>query len=124
MAISLGPSLTKIIDAKSTATGTGTSAPLRLHGADEVVFYFQSTGTTSGGTLKIEEAAWIDKGDAPEAVYAGTWSQIGSDIAASSFTGGAQIAYHVGPNSFAFLRVRISADITGGGTVTVYAKTQ
>lgn len=124
MSISLGPSLTKILDTVSAASGTGTSRPLRTHGADEVVFYFQSNGTTSGGTLKIEEAAWIDSGAAPEAVYTGTWSQIGSDISASSFSGNAQLGYHIPVTSYSYVRVRISADITGGGTVTVYAKTQ
>jgi hypothetical protein len=118
--ISLAPEVIKALDTVSLASGTGTSRPINVEGRDEVVVYFQSNGTTSGGTLKIEEASWTDPGP----VYAGTWSQIGTDIAASSFTGTAQIAYHLSPNSYHYIRVRISADITGGGTVTVLVKLQ
>lgn len=117
MAISLGPSLTKIIDAKSTATGTGTSAPLRLHGADEVVFYFQSTGTTSGGTIQFEEAYYDPNG----LIYAGTWSALATAVSASSFTGGAQLVTHVINYSVWALRVRIATQITGGGSVSCWA---
>jgi hypothetical protein len=120
MGVSLAPEFITLLDTVSAATGTGTSRPIRMHGRDEVVFYFQSNGTTSGGTLVIEEAAYPDPGP----VYAGTWSTVGSTINASSFTGTAQIAYHISPNAYSYLRVRIATDITGGGTVTVYAKIQ
>ena len=97
---------------------TGTSRPVATEGRDEVAIYFQSTGTTSGGTLLIEEA---DYDPNQEPVYGGTWSQLAS-VAASSFTGGAQVAYHVSPNAYGFVRVRISSTITGGGTVKVIAR--
>lgn len=79
-----------------------------------VTFYLQSTGTTSGGTVSLEEADY----DATTGTYSGTWSVI-SAIAASSFTGGAQTAYHVQATAFAVVRARISSAITGGGTVSV-----
>src|SRR5205814_1613444 len=82
-----------------------------LHGI--VSFYLRSIGTTSGGTILIEEADYRDV----EMPYSGTWSQIAS-ILASSFTGGAQVAYHVSDCAYGFLRVRVSADITGGGSIT------
>jgi hypothetical protein len=78
----------------------------------------QSAGTTSGGTVTVEEAYYDPlKGDP---AYAGTWSTIGSAINASSFTGGAQLGFHV-LGSFWAIRVRVSSDITGGGTIAVWA---
>ena len=101
----------------STYTGvtTGTSQPIRVSAADELVFYLESVGTTSGGTLLIEEASRDN--------YSGTWSQIAS-VAASTFTGTTQVAYHIAPNCYGFVRVRISSDITGGGKVLVFLNKQ
>ena len=97
---------------------SGTSIPIEVQGRDEVTIYFTSTGTTSGGTLLIEEA---DYDPNQEPVYGGTWSQIAS-VAASGFTGGAQQAYHISPTSYTAVRVRISSTISGGGTVKVTAR--
>ncbi len=93
---------------------TGTSQPIFYPAQGIVTFYLRSIGTTSGGTILIEEADWGPN----EQPYSGTWSQVAS-IAASSFTGGAQIAYHVTDSSYRYLRVRISSTITGGGTILV-----
>lgn len=101
-----------------TSTAAGVSLPIATEGRDEIVFYVQGDGTTSGGTMKIEEAMY----DPADGVYSGTWSQIGSDIAASGLSG--QSAYHVSPNAYGFVRFRISGAITGGGTVTVWAVIQ
>lgn len=117
MSVSLAPSRIPYIAAGQTGTTTG--IPIDPQGRDTVVFYFVSTGTTSGGTLLIEEADYDPTGP----VYAGTWSTIAT-VLASSFTGGAQIAYHVSPNSYSFIRVRISGAITGGGSVAVTLKMQ
>ena len=95
------------------------SQAIPRRGFGELSIYFQSIGTTSGGTLLIEEATWLPG----QKQYEGTWSQIAS-VAASSFTGTAQVAYHLSPNAFGYVRVRISADITGGGTVVVYLESQ
>ncbi len=102
-------------NADSTVTGvtTGTSAPIdmSLHGIN--TFFFRSVGTTSGGTILIEEADWGPL----EQVYSGTWSQVVS-VAASTFTGGQELAVHVTDSSYRWLRVRISSTIIGGGTIT------
>jgi hypothetical protein len=75
-------------------------------------------GTTSGGTVTIEEADW-DPFDSAQ-IYSGTWSAIGSAVAASTFTGGAQVALHLpAPAAYAFVRARITGTITGGGTISV-----
>ena len=102
-------------DGTYTGVTTGASQPQQTAGFDELVFTFESVNTTSGGTILIEEASRPN--------YSGTWSQIAS-ISASTFTGGAQLAYHISPNAFAFVRVRISSDITGGGKVLVFLNRQ
>lgn len=119
--LSLGPQRIPLLAAGTiTASGTGTSAPVDVHGADELTFYFTSVSTTSGGTILIEEADYSPVG--PN-VYAGTWSLIAT-IAASSFTGGAQIAYHLPQGAYSYVRARVSADISGGGSISVVLKMQ
>ncbi len=106
-------------NADSTVTGVtvGTSIPV-LREVDNIIsIYLRSIGTTSGGTVLIEEADWGPL----EQVYSGTWSQIQS-IAASTFTGGAQVALHISASSYGYVRVRISSTITGGGTITAVAR--
>jgi hypothetical protein len=102
-------------DGSFTGVTSGTSQPYPMEGFDELVFTFESVGTTSGGTLLIEEAS--------RPYYTGTWSQITS-ISASSFTGTAQQCYHISPNAYGSVRVRISSAITGGGTVLVFLNRQ
>lgn len=98
-----------------TGVTTGTSQPIFAGNQNQFSFFFASQGTTSGGTILIEEADWAMNKDLP---YSGTWSQIAS-ISANSFTGGAQSVYHTtAPAAYAFVRVRISSPITGGGTIT------
>ena len=97
-----------------TAVTTGSSQPVDVSACNTIVLRLFSTGTTSGGTIIFEEAEWDELTQQP---YTGTWSQIAS-IAASSFTGTASTMYHVSPNCFDKVRVRISSDITGGGTIT------
>lgn len=98
-------------DGSYTGVTTGTSIPIDSQAFDELAFTFESVGTTSGGTLLIEEASRPN--------YSGTWSQIAS-VSASSFTGTAQQVYHISPSKYACVRVRISLAITGGGTVLVF----
>lgn len=95
-----------------TGVTSGTSQPLFIPTVGIGTVYLRSIGTTSGGTILMEEADWGPW----EVTYSGTWSQIAS-IAASSFTGGAQISYHVTDATIRYFRVRISAAITGGGTI-------
>lgn len=109
-------------NADGTVTGVtaGTSQPIYAANDSGIrSFFFTSVGTTSGGTILIEEADWAEK----TGPYSGTWSQIAS-IAASSFTGGAQLAYHVGDSAYAYVRVRISSAITGGGAILATTRTR
>jgi hypothetical protein len=102
-------------NADSTVTGvtTGTSQPVQMADHGIVAVILRSIGTTSGGTVLIEEADWGPL----EQVYSGTWSVIAT-ITAASFTGGAQVITHITDSSYRWLRVRISSAITGGGTMT------
>ncbi len=99
-------------DGTVTGVTTGTSLPIARFVDSLNTIYLRSIGTTSGGTIIIEEADWGPL----EAPYSGTWSQITS-ITASTFTGGAQFAYHIPDSSYGWIRIRIGSAITGGGTI-------
>ncbi len=118
--ISLAPTRIKLLTNAITAATQGISAPVNVEGRDELVFYFSSTSTTSSGTFKIEEGDF----DPADGVYSGTWSQIGSDVLASAFTGGAQQAVHISPNAYGWVRVRQTVNVGGGGSVSVVLKMQ
>jgi hypothetical protein len=108
-------------DTAGTIVGvtTGASIPVNLQAPGSLSIYLTSIGTTSGGTILIEEADYDQDKDAP---YTGTWGTI-QTISASTFTGGAQLPVHVvGPVAYGFIRVRISSAITGGGTITAAAR--
>ena len=94
-----------------TATGYGVFFP---HGRDEIALYLGSIGTTTGGTILVEEA---DYDPTVDPIYAGTWSLI-QTIDPNDFTGTKQKVYHISPNAYSAVRVRISSAITGTGTVT------
>lgn len=118
---SLRAQLLGTVNSDGTVTGvtTGTSRPIEcsLHGI--IAIYLRSIGTTSGGTILIEEADWAGT----ELPYSGTWSQVAS-ISASSFTGGAQLATHLADSAYSHVRVRISSDITGSGTITAVLRSR
>ncbi len=118
--ISLAPTRIPMLTAAITAATQGISAPVNVEGRDELVFYFKSSGTTSSGTFKIEEADYDPNGP----VESGGWSQIGADVLASAFTGGAQQAIHISPNAYSFVRVRQTVNVGGGGSVSVVLKMQ
>jgi hypothetical protein len=80
-------------------------------GPQDVTVTYTSVGTTSGGTIILEETD--DKG-----LGAATASQLES-VAASSFTGGAKSCHHFRVGAGMFLRARISSTITGGGSIFV-----
>lgn len=103
-----------------TGVMVGTSIPWDCRSNGIISIYLRSIGTTTGGTVIIEEADWSDF----EAPYSGTWVQLAS-VSASAFTGGAQSVYRPTVDSaFGFIRVRISATITGGGTITAVARSR
>ena len=102
-----------------SAATTGTGGVLLPHGRSHwLTVSLQSNGTTSGGTISIEEARY-DPAVLNGLDYTGTWSVIQA-VSASTFTGGAQVVVHV-PGSFWAVRARISSNITGGGSVDVWA---
>ncbi len=107
-----GPVRSVLLDTVTTGAGQFDASPYTY-----LTFYLTSVGTTSGGTVSLEEADWDTHGGTGTP-YTGTWSVIAT-VAASTFTGGTQIAYHASPSTFAFIRARISSTITGGGTVSV-----
>lgn len=94
-----------------TGVTSGTSRVIEYPSDNgNLTIWFTSVGTTSGGTLIIEETDLVGS--------PATWSQIAS-VSAADFTGGAKKAYHIAAGSGVYLRVRISSAITGGGTVYV-----
>lgn len=119
MAAGVAPSrelLLGVENSDGTVTGvtTGTSVPLDRSVQGVISFYLRSIGTTSGGTILIEEADW-GPGEAP---YSGTWGTI-QTISASAFSGGAQLPVHIVDSAYGWVRVRISSAITGGGSIIV-----
>ena len=96
---------------------TGTSQPYDCKDFPYLVVYYTSTGTTSGGSVTIEEADFSDQPSSDQP-YTGTWSAIDAARAASSFSGGAQLAIHLQVAAYAYVRVRIDSNITGGGSIS------
>ena len=94
-------------------TAIGSSRPIDASSYSLLTFYLTSIGVTSGGTVIIEEADWDPAIDMP---YSGTWGAL-QTISASTFTGGATLPVKISPNCYGFVRVRVSATITGGGSV-------
>jgi hypothetical protein len=93
-----------------SAVTSGTSQWVDVSQVQRISVTFTSAGTTSGGTLLIEET------DDPSSTA--TASQMTS-VAASTFSGTAKATYHLVNAASQWMRVRISSAITGGGTVTV-----
>lgn len=106
-------------DGSVTGVTSGQSVPLNRENDGVIVIALRSIGTTSGGTVIIEEADWGPL----EQVYSGTWSQIAS-ITAASFSGGAQLLTHILDSAFGWVRVRISSPITGGGSIMASSRSR
>ena len=115
MSYALSPNLpAKLLNDDVATTASGI---LVLRGqCARVTVVLQSTGTTSGGTVAIEEAYYDEGG----LIYPGTWSNLAT-VNASAFSGGAQTVYHIINYSVWALRVRVATTITGTGTVSAWA---
>lgn len=103
-------------NADGTVAGVtaGQSQVLEFPSSAYVTIYLTSIGTTSGGTIVIEEADFAQK----TVMYGGTWGSITpSPISASTFSGGQQLPVHIMATPYGYLRVRISSPITGGGSI-------
>ena len=95
------------------AATTGTGLAVDCYGRVAVSVYMVGAGTTSGGTIIIEEA--------PEATIGGTWSQLASLNASDVNSNKIQATgLPLTPGAYGYVRARISSDITGGGTITIY----
>lgn len=94
-----------------TATADESAGVRDMSGFDRIVTYITGTGTISGGTLVIEEAASVG--------YTGTWAAIGSSVTLSDISGGKAAAVHLSDGAYRAIRWRLSDAVTGGGSVSV-----
>jgi hypothetical protein len=100
-----------------SAVTAGTSPPIDCSQYPNLALWCTGTGTISGGTVLIEEADYNPTTNLPAV---STWSLVpGGMISAVDVTGGATQAYSFPVGAYAYVRARISATITGGGTITV-----
>lgn len=76
----------------------------------ELAFFVDGTGTISAGTLQIEEAR--------STAYAGTWSPLATALDLTTLSGTKATVVRV-TGVFQAVRARLTADVTGGGSVTV-----
>lgn len=91
------------------AATTGTGSEKAMNTCRQVGWDVIGAGTIASGTVKIESS--------PTSGASATWNELDS-IDASTLTGGA-IYHGTDPGPLAFVRARISANIVGGGSVTV-----
>ena len=104
---------TENADGSVTGVTAGISVPVDCLGWGAVKIYLRGIGNTTVGTVALEEADW-GPGEAP---FSGTWSQIVTAIATTSFTGGKQLATVVPLSANRFIRVNITAAISSGGSI-------
>lgn len=106
----------------TTATVDETYGPWTdVSGCAYVTFYLTGVGTTSSGVVTFEEAAPKDISVFPVvpsmAQDVGNFSAI-TTTNASVVTGGLQVAVHLTPAAYCYVRARISTVIGGGGSVS------
>jgi hypothetical protein len=95
-----------------------TSIPVDVLGLPYITFYLIGYGTLSSGSITYEEST--DDPSASDQPYGGTWSAIGSAVAANDVTGGKQKATHLAVGAYHRVRARIDTVIAGaGGSVSV-----
>lgn len=106
-------------DGTFTGVTTGTTRAIDATGMTSLAFYVIGNGTCSTGVVTFEEAFYDPTKDSP---YTGTWSSITTSNA-SSVTGGAQQAVHLGGSggvyNYRIIRARISTTVTGGGGLSI-----
>lgn len=97
------------LPAGSIAAASGTV--VALHDCREVAYTLTGSGTVTGGVVKFESS--------DEADYAGTWMEIDSiDFSTQALTGAKWQAPPFPAGLGGFYRLRISSDVTGGGSIT------
>ncbi len=111
-----------VVMLKNVTSGSSPAHNCIVTGVRDLTLYLAGTGTISSGTVVVEEAAWNDGfyGGTQVDPPTGAWSSVTgiSPLTASDVSGGAQKAYQLPPGSYAFVRVRCSVAIGGGGTLT------
>lgn len=90
-----------------TAVTTGTSQWVPVQGVNDLTFVVSGAGTTSGGTIVLEEA---DTPGPASTLYT---------VNASDVTAGGKKLVHVEIGAGQYVVARIGSNITGGGTVSV-----
>ena len=101
--------------ALQTAATTGNGQVAHIgNQVRSLTFFVTGAGTITAGTVVLEEAPQQSPFQFP---YTGTWSEI-QTVALAGLSGGEVQAVHI-EGSFADVRARISADVEGGGTVSV-----
>lgn len=101
--------LVNLQPALTVNTGNGQAIACAARVKNHTIF-ITGSGTISGGTVTIEEAA--------DPTFAGGWQTVTTAINATNATAGAIIVTHFTQSSIA-LRARVSAAITGGGSIQV-----
>lgn len=93
--------------AASSTSGTGSA--IALHDCRQVAYTLRGTGTVTGGVVKFESSLTGD--------YSGTWNVVGSvDFSSTPLTNSqAQGTFAAGTGGF--YRLRISSNVTGGGSI-------
>ena len=98
-----------------TYVASGTSQPVNAQNFQYLTVAVRADGgTISAGVLTIEEA---DYAAGQEPIYAGTWSAISTIDLTTLSTLTAESVYHFPTAGYAFVRVRISTAVTGGGKI-------
>ena len=97
--------------ADPTGVTTGTSQGFDARDYLAPALYVIGAGTISSGTLILETADSLN--------YSGTWSPIYTVTCSDVSAGKQKYIGITGPNGYGFLRVRLSVDVGGGGTVAV-----
>lgn len=96
--------------ASLSAATTGTGEPMAVNSCKQGTWATEASGTVSGGTIVIEQAVTRS--------YAGTWNLLDTIDAANAAAGTEGFGTY--PGVIGFMRARITSNITGGGSVTVY----
>lgn len=99
-------------DGTLTGVTSGQSMPQHVPYDSLRTFFLTSVGVTSGGTILIEEADYPEK----ELIYNGTWGVL-QTISASAIGTNSTLPVHIMQTAYAYVRVRISSAITGGGGI-------
>lgn len=96
------------IAAGSTSAASGTA--IALHDCREVAYTITGTGTVTGGVVVFESS--------DDATYTGTWMQIDTiDFSSQTLTDAKWQAPPFPAGLGGFYRLRISSDVTGGGSI-------